>query len=303
MKRILSLIAVFSLLLAGCNVLTPIDTPTQPDQGLIPGSTSGNTDRTPVDVEFDKTDDEMFTDRDEQDSYTEGNSVIISLNGDSVSCSSGSVVVSGTTVTITDEGTYILRGSLSDGMIIVDAEETDKPQLVLDGASVTSVTSAALYILEADKVFVTLAEGTENVFANGGSFTAIDENNIDAAVFSKQDLTFNGAGHLTVTSPVGHGIVSKDDLVFTDGTYTVNCASHGLDVNDSVRIKGAALTIDAGKDGIHAEDSDDATTGFVYISGGSVDIEAEGDGISAEAYMQIAGGTIEILAGGGYENG
>ena len=68
MKRILSLIAVFSLLLAGCNVLTPIDTPTQPDQGLIPGSTSGNTDRTPVDVEFDKTDDEMFTDRDEQDS-------------------------------------------------------------------------------------------------------------------------------------------------------------------------------------------------------------------------------------------
>ena len=303
MKRILSLIAVFSLLLAGCNVLTPIDTPTQPDQGLIPGSTSGNTDRTPVDVEFDKTDDEMFTDRDEQDSYTEGNSVIISLNGDSVSCSSGSVVVSGTTVTITDEGTYILRGSLSDGMIIVDAEETDKPQLVLDGASVTSVTSAALYILEADKVFVTLAEGTENVFANGGSFTAIDENNIDAAVFSKQDLTFNGAGHLTVTSPVGHGIVSKDDLVFTDGTYTVNCASHGLDVNDSVRIKGAALTIDAGKDGIHAEDSDDATTGFVYISGGSVNIEAEGDGISAEAYMQIAGGTIEILAGGGYENG
>ena len=303
MRKFILVALVLALLLCGCNVLTPLDTPSQPVNASTPGTTPGDTNSTPVEVDFAKTDADMFTDRDERADYNEGNSVVISLNGDSVSCASGTVVVSGTTVTITDEGTYILRGTLNEGMIIVNAEETDKPQIVLDGASVTSATSAALYILEADKVFVTLAEGTENTLANGGSFTAVDESNIDAPVFSKQDLTFNGSGSLTVNSPAGHGIVCKDDLVFTGGTYTVNSASHGLDVNDSVRIKSAALTIDAGKDGIHAEDSDDAATGFVYVSGGTVDIEAEGDGISAEVYVQIAGGRIDILAGGGYENG
>lgn len=303
MKKILSFVLIISLLLAGCSVLTPLETPSRTEGGTTPGSTSGNTDGTPVDVDFAQSDSDMFTERDDRDSYTEGSSVMISLNGDSVTCSSNAVVVSGTTVTITDEGTYILRGTLNEGMIIVNAQETDKPQIVLDGVSVTSATSAALYILEADKVFVTLAEGKDNTLSNGGSFVAIDENNIDAAVFSKQDLTFNGSGSLTVTSSAGHGIVCKDDLVFTGGTYTVNSASHGLDANDSVRIKNAALTIDAGKDGIHVEDADDATTGFVYTSSGSLDIEAEGDGISAEVYAQIAGGKIDIFAGGGYENG
>ena len=114
---------------------------------------------------------------------------------------------------------------------------------------------------------------------------------------------FNGTGSLMVSSPAGHGIVCKDDLVFTGGTYTVNSASHGLDANDSVRIAEAALTIDAGKDAIHCENSDDAAKGFIYISGGTIKAEAEGDGIAASAYMQIADGTIDLLVGGGSENG
>ena len=174
---------------------------------------------------------------------------------------------------------------------------------VFDGVDITSKTSAALYILEADKVFVTLADGTDNSLSNGGTFTAIDENNIDAAVFSKQDLTLNGSGSLTVTSPAGHGIVCKDDLVITGGSYTVNSSSHGLDANDSVRIADATLTIDAGKDAIHCENSEDASLGFIYIASGSINAEAEGDGIAAGAYMQIEGGNIELLVGGGAENG
>ena len=128
-------------------------------------------------------------------------------------------------------------------------------------------------------------------------------NNIDGALFSKQDLTLNGSGSLTVTSSAGHGIVCKDDLVVTGGTYVVNSASHGLDANDSVRIAEAALTIDAGKDAIHCENSEDAAKGFIYISGGTIKAEAEGDGIAASAYMQIADGTIDLLVGGGSENG
>lgn len=257
----------------------------------------------PIAVDFSKTDEDMFTQRDSKTDYDENNAVTVKLNGTTAQASSDSVVISGARVTITEEATYIISGQLTDGMLIVNAPDTAKLQLVFNGVDITSKTSAALYILEADKVFLTLAEGTSNTLTNGGSFTAIDDNNIDAALFSKQDLTMNGAGTLTVTSPAGHGIVGKDDLVITGGTYTVNAASHGLDANDSVRIANATLNIDAGKDAIHAENADDPSAGFIYISSGVIQAEAEGDGIAASAHMQIDGGTIQLLVGGGAQNG
>jgi len=300
MKKILSILLILTLmlsLLVGCGKDNENKT-----QNENLGGTSSTT--TPVDVDFSKTDADMFTERDNKTDYDESKAVTIKLNGTSATSSSNSVKISGSTVTITEEATYVISGTLTDGMIIVNAEDTAKLQLVLNGVEITSKTSAALYILEADKVFVTLADGKANTLANGGSFTAIDENNIDAAVFSKQDLTFNGSGSLTVTSPAAHGIVCKDDLVFTGGTYTVNSASHGLDANDSVRISSSTkLTVDAGKDGIHCENTDDASLGFIYISDGTMNIEAEGDGIAAGAYVQIENGTFDLLIGGGSENG
>lgn len=256
-----------------------------------------------VEADFSKTDEDMFTDRDLRSSYEEGDSILIELQGDSAAASAGSVKISGSTVTLTEDKTHIISGTLNNGMIIVDAPDTAKLQLVLNGVSIHSETSAALYILEADKVFVTLAEGTQNSLSNGGTFTAIDENNIDGAVFSRQDLTLNGTGALTVTSPASHGIVCKDDLVITGGSYTVNAASHGLDANDSVRVCNANITVDAGKDGIHAENTDDAALGYVYVSNGALQIEAEGDGIAAGAYLQIEDGDVNVLAGGGSVNG
>lgn len=244
---------------------------------------------------------DMFTSRDNETTFDESKAVKIELNGTSAKASSNSVKVSGSTVTITEDTTHIISGSLDNGMIIVDAPDTAKIQLVFDGVNITSGTSAPLYIKKADKVFVTLVG--ENTLANGGTFTAVDENNIDGAVFSKQDLTFNGSGSLTVSSPIGHGIVCKDDLVFTGGNFTITSASHAVDSNDSVRIKNTVISADSGKDGIHSENTDDSTKGFVYIDSGTLDIECEGDGISSGSYMQICDGTINILAAGGYENG
>lgn len=245
---------------------------------------------------------EMFTENDLDDTYDASKSVSITLNGDSASCDSDAVLISGTTITIQEEGTYIFSGTLNNGMIYVNAGEKAKPRIVLNGASITNATSTALYVLEADKVFVTLAKGSTNTLSNGGVFNAIDDNNIDGAVFSKQDLTFNGSGSLTVTSPIGHGIVCKDDLVFAGGTYHVTSASHGLDANDSVRITNTSLTIDSGKDGVHAENTDDTSLGFVYVKDGTYNISAEGDGLSASANMQIDDGTFEIVTGGGSVN-
>lgn len=242
---------------------------------------------------------DMFTDRDLEIGYDEETSTKITLSGDSASSDSDAVQISGSTVTITDEGTYILSGTLDDGMIIINAEDTDKIQLVLDGVQITSSTSAAIYVLEADKVFVTTASDSENTLSNGGEYVAIDDNNIDAVIFSKADLTLNGAGTLTINTAAGHGIVSKDDLVFTSGTYHITAADHGISGKDSVRIADGTFSIVSGKDGIHAENTDDSSLGFLYVASGTFEITAEGDGMSAGAYLQIEDGTFNVVTGEG----
>ena len=243
---------------------------------------------------------QMFTDRDHRTEY-DSNPVTISLEGDSASGGNGHVKISKNTVTITGEGTYILTGQLN-GMVMVDADSSHKLQLVLDNATIHNESSAAIYVKQADKVFITLAEGSANALSVGESFTAIDDNNIDSAIFSKDDLTINGKGSLSVICPGGHGIVSKDDLVLTGGKYTINCAGHGLDANDSLRTTGVSMSITAGKDGIHAENTDDAALGYVYLEKSDFTVSAEGDGISAGSTLQVSGGQFTITSGGGAIN-
>ena len=195
----------------------------------------------------------MFTDNDMEIGYDEETATKITLTGDSAESDSDAVTISGSVVTISEEGTYILSGTLNDGMVIVDAGDEDKLRIVLDDASITSQTSAALYVRNADKVFVTTATDSHNSLVSAGEYVAIDDNDIDAAVFAKSDLTLNGAGQLTITSAAGHGVVSKDDLVLTGGDYSITAASQGLSGEDSVRIANGQYSIEAGNDGIHAE--------------------------------------------------
>ena len=242
---------------------------------------------------------DMFTDRDQRTEAKNCYTIVLSDSGSTSDCSS--VEIAGSTITITQEADYKISGALANGMIIVDTEKDAKVHLILDSVSVSNTSGAALYIKQSDKVVVTL-NGSSSL-TSGEVFTPIDDNNIDSTVFSKDDLTFNGAGSLTVTAPTGHGIVSKDDLVFTGGSYTVTSANHGLDANDSIRAKDSDFQITAGKDGLHAENNDDASLGFIYLENGKFNIRAEGDGISAGSYVQIIDGTYELLTGGGYING
>lgn len=244
---------------------------------------------------------DMFTDRDRDASYDESTAVKIVLNGDSATASSDSVKIDGSVVTITEEATYVISGTLDDGSVVVQVPDDAKPHIVLKGASITSSDSAALYINNADKVFVTLAEGTENTLTSV-SFENADDG-VDGALFSRDDLTINGSGALSVSSPVGHGIVCKDDLVLTGGSYDIDSAYHGLDANGSIRIAGASLDIESGKDALHSENNDDDSLGFIYIESGSIDAVTEGDGISSGAYVQIEGGSFTLVCGGGSENG
>lgn len=253
---------------------------------------------------------EMFSARDFEVGYDESESAMITLNSNSATSNSDAVQISGSTVTIVDEGTYILSGTLNNGMIIVDSEKTDKTHLILNGVTIHSETSAPLYILQSDKVFITTAEGTVNTLSNGGTFTAIDENKIDSVIFSKEDLTLNGSGTLVITSPAGHGIVSKDSLTLTGGSYDINCASHALAGKDDVCIADGNFTIVSGKDGINAAGGSDssgaggrdgafgrgmsASNGSITISGGTINITAYGDGIDANGSLDITGGYTTV---------
>lgn len=245
---------------------------------------------------------DMFTDKDKEVGYDEDSAVTIELQDNESTAGSDSVDITDNVIRITEEGTYIISGTLSDGQIIVDADDA-KVRLVLKDANITCKTSAAIYVLSADKVFITTADGTSNYVSTSGDFEAIDENNIDAAIYSKSDLTLNGEGSLEVSCASGHGIVSKDDLVITSGKYVVNALNHALSGKDSVRIAGGTYTLTAGKDGIHSENSDDEEKGFVYIETGSFNISCEGDGIDASNVVEILDGSFDIVAGGGADNG
>ena len=245
---------------------------------------------------------EMFTERDLSGAYDESEAETITLSGSSAATSAASgVTIKGSTITITAEGVYIVSGTLTDGQIIVDADDAAKVQIVLKNASVTSSDSAAIYVKSADKVFVTTATGTDNILANGGSFTADGDTNVDGAVFAKDDITFNGSGSLTISSPAGHGVVGKDDVKFAGGTYIITAAKHGVQANDSVRLAESDVTVTSGsdKDGIHVSDDADEEEGtesdsFFYMADGSLTISSGDDGIHADAAVSIEGGTITV---------
>lgn len=283
--RILMLM-IISLLLGACSQQSSVETSQTPD----------STTKT-VESLSDLSD--LFSDRDYESDYDESTSVKITIKDDAVECASDSVTISNSNITITEEGTYVINGTLTNGMIIVNASDSAKIQLVLAGVNINSESSAAIYIAQADKVFISLKDGTSNTLSNGGSFVAIDDNNIDAAIFSKADLTLNGSGSLVVSSPAGHGIVSKDDLVITGGEYDITALNQGISGKDLIGIADGSFTITSRKDGIHAENQDDSSLGYIYIANGTYAIKADGDGISSSNSIQIDGGSFVIESGGG----
>ena len=205
MKRIAMPLLSISLLLSGC----------QNTDAASSSSTLASADTEPVSV-IDTS--ALFSDRDLYGSYDESAAIPIQLTGETAACASDAVSIDGARITLLDEGTYLVSGTLTDGQIVVDADDTDKVQIVLAGADITCTDSAAIYSKNADKVFLTLADGTENTLINGGSYADIDENNIDSVVFSKTDLTLNGSGSLTIAAQ-GDAVSASGALQADGGTF------------------------------------------------------------------------------------
>ena len=209
-------------------------------------------------------------------------------------------VTSGQNTTITEAGVYIITGTATDTSVIVEAADDAKVQLVLQNLTITNSSTPAIYVKNADKVFVTTQKDTANTLTVTGAFTADGETNTDAVIFAKDDIVFNGEGSLTLSS-TGNGISGKDDVKITGGSLAIESAADAIETNDEISVAGGTITINSQKDGLHAENSDDNTQGSIYISGGTFDITAASDAIQGTTTVVIDGGTFTLAAGEGIE--
>jgi len=246
--------------------------------------------------EFDLT----FTNREMSGAWDAKSAVTITGNGKTCDISGRGASLSGTTLTLSDEGAYLLRGEFTDMLIVVSANDKDKVQIVLDNAVIASSSGPAIYVENADKVFLTLPEGTESRLADGTDYAVSDDDiTLDAAIFSRADLCINGKGALTVQGNYKHGIVSKDDLIIVDTTLNVTAASTALDGKDCVMMNGVSATLSAGSNGIRSDNAEDAARGFVYILDSTLNITAGSDGIQSETLLRADHAVMTITTGAG----
>ena len=207
-------------------------------------------------------------------------------------------VSDGENITITSEGVYLISGTAKNVTIYVEAGDSDKVQIVLEDLSITNEGVPVIYVKTADKVFVT--SNGENNLKVTETFVKDDSNNLNAVIFSKQDITFNGTGTLNIES-TANGITGKDDVKITGGTYNIKASAVGIRANDSIRIADGIINILAGTDGLHAENSSDDSKGYVFIAKGTIKIEATDDCIHGSSVVQIDEGNITLNGAEGIE--
>lgn len=207
----------------------------------------------------------------------------ITLSGSEASVSGPGAYAAGGSVTIVTAGYYEVSGALTEGSLIVDAGKNDKVFLRLNGVSITCSDDAALRVNQADKVFLTLAAGTENTVASGSAYSAAAlADKTDGAIFSHDDLTINGSGALTVTAEYKHGIAANDSLRITGGALTVTAPADTIHVNDELRMTGADMTLTAGDDAVHSDTS-------IAVLGGSLTVTDCYEGIEAPEILMEDG--------------
>ena len=235
-----------------------------------------------------------FTANDQNGDWESGDAAVITLNGNSASVSGKGAYVNGSTVVITNAGYYVVSGILNDGIISVNAYDSSKVWIKLDGVNITSSDNACIRVEEADKVFLTLAEGSENFLTSGAemSETALADGT-GGAIFARDDLTINGSGSLTITAAYKHGIDANDDLIITGGTISVTAPKDGLHANDSLRVMNTDLTVNAEDEGLAVANEG----GYLVIDSGTIRITSGDDAIHTGGDITINGGTLTITAG------
>lgn len=272
---IISLLIIISVILSGCGNKKTDDI--KPLEEITENNSSKE--NAIIDISLDEMD-TKFTDNDRNTS--ENGSKATDENAD--------------VITVNDGGTYTVTGKHSQ--IIVNARESDKPRIILKNADISCENGPAIFIKQADKVFITIPENSESSITDGETYKD-GYDNADGTIFSKADLTLNGSGTLNIKGIYKCGIVSKDDLVICDTKINVESTGSGVEGKDCVKLSGAKLFITAGSDGIKSTNTEDGSRGFVYIESGNYNITAENDGIQAQTALITENGEFNIKTGGG----
>lgn len=267
-----------------------------------PTATNSDDDTSPTTTPAHSSSSENQEDHEKAEDYVWDNSQVIdvALNGDSITVSSeNAAIVDGSIIAIKSAGTYKISGTLTDGQIIVNTQDEETVRLILNGASITCADNAPIYVMDAKKVIIILADNTQNTVTDGASYTLNGDDEPNAAIFSKADLTIYGGGSLAVDANYNDGIASKDGLIIASGAITVNSVDDGIRGKDYLVVKGGQITVTANGEGFKSDNTEDATRGYVAIENGVVKITADGDAIDAETDVTILGGQVSVNSGGG----
>ena len=231
------------------------------------------------------------------DTSIPSDAVTITGNGEIVDISGAGAKTDGGAVTITKGGTYVLSG-VFNGQILIDAGKEELVHLVLAGAQMTCTDSAAIYGVQSDKIVITLQDGTANQIEDGETYVyeTAEEEEPNAAIFSKDDLTINGTGSLIVQGNYEDAIGTKDDLLIVSGNYQIDAVEDGVQGKDSLTILNGTFIITAGNDALKASNDTDTDKGWVLIDNGTYTISAGDDAIHAETELTIHDGIIDIVA-------
>ncbi len=229
-----------------------------------------------------------YDEDDKNEAWSADDATNITLKDSSAKIDGSNVKESDGVITINNSGTYVISGTLSDGEIVIDAGSNDVVHIVLNGANITSSAGAVINGTQSGKIILTLADGTENTLTDGTSYSDLDEDEEpDAAIFSKDDITVNGSGTLNVKGNYKNGIHGKDGVKIINGTINVDAANHAVSGKDYIAVSGGTLNLTSAEDALHSSTD-------VQVSDGKITINAGDDAIHADSTVTIDGGTIQV---------
>ncbi len=245
----------------------------------------------------------QYSEKDLDGTWSENECTLITASDSGFDIKGNGADSSKTTLEITSSGTYLLRGSISDGNIVINSPDTKAVRLIFDGFSISCSYDAPINVPLADKVIITLADNTKNSISDTARQATGAEDEATGAVFCRSNLTFNGNGNLKVNAEFADGIVSKDKLRIVSGNIDVTSADDGFTGRDLFAMKDGNIKVTSSGDGIKSTYDTDNQKGQIVTEGGTIDITTQKDGIQSANILMINGGEIKITAGGGSENG
>ncbi|HAN21550.1 MAG: hypothetical protein A2Y15_09635 [Clostridiales bacterium GWF2_36_10] len=292
-KIIITLTLAIVFILTSCSKITYNNSN---DETLSGTSNVSNTNESNFDVDI-SVDDIVETSNDIIKDGVQDGSIVLSDNG--ITAGDG-VLVDGKVATIKDAGVYTISGAMSDGQIVVYVDKEESVELILNGVNLTCLTNTAIYGVSSDKIIITIADGTENTISDGSSYTEINDDDSNAAIYSKDDITIKGKGKLIVFGNYNNGISSTNDIKIIGGMITVNSKNTALRGKDSVKIgEGCNLTINSGGDAIKSSNDTEEGKGVIIITGGVITVTSGEDGIEAVNEITITSGDLNLTTDSG----